>query len=61
VGKKISNVESEGEVEVVGVDRGGTGFIPKADSTFKEGDIVHFIVHKDATDTFDTLLEPVAE
>jgi trk system potassium uptake protein len=61
VGKKISSVESEGEVEVVGVDRGGTGFIPKPDSTFKEKDVVHFIVHKDATDKFDLLLEPVAE
>jgi trk system potassium uptake protein TrkA len=61
VGKKVSSIESEGEVEVVGVDRGGTGFIPQPDSTFKEGDIAHFIVHKDATDKFDALLEPVAE
>jgi trk system potassium uptake protein TrkA len=61
VGKKVGGVESEGEVEVVGVDRGGTGFIPKPDSTFKEGDIVHFIVHKDSTDAFDMLLEPIAE
>jgi trk system potassium uptake protein len=61
VGKKISGVESEGEVEVVGVDRGGTGFIPKPDSTFKEGDIAHFIVHKDAVEKFDVLLEPAAE
>jgi Trk K+ transport system NAD-binding subunit len=48
-------------VEIIGVDRGGTGFIPTAGSTFQEGDIAHFIVHKDATDAFDTLLEPVAE
>jgi trk system potassium uptake protein len=61
VGKKISGVESEGEVEVVGVDRGGTGFIPTPDSTFKEGDIAHFIVHKDAVEKFDALLEPAAE
>jgi trk system potassium uptake protein TrkA len=61
VGKKISSVTSDGEVEVIGVDRGGTGFIPKDDSTFQEGDVVHFIVHKDHTATFDTLLEPVAE
>ena len=61
VGKKVSGVESEGEVEVVGVDRGGTGFIPKPDSTFKEGDIAHFIVHKDAVEKFDVLLEPAAE
>jgi trk system potassium uptake protein TrkA len=61
VGKKISSVTSDGEVEVIGVDRGGTGFIPKDDSTFQEGDVVHFIVHKDHVDKFDTLLEPVAE
>ena len=61
VGKKISSVTSDGHVEVIGVDRGGTGFIPKDDSTFQDGDLVHFIVHKDHTDTFDTLLEPAAE
>jgi trk system potassium uptake protein TrkA len=61
VGKRIASVESEGEVEVVGVDRGGTGFIPTPDSTFKEGDVAHFIVQKDATEKFDVLLEPAAE
>ncbi|MGH2691628.1 MAG: potassium channel family protein [Actinomycetota bacterium] len=61
VGKKISSVTSDGEVEVIGVDRGGDGFIPKDDSTFQEGDVVHFIVHKDQVEKFDTLLEPVAE
>ena len=61
VGKKITSVTSDGKVEVMGVDRGGEGFIPTEDSTFKEGDIVHFVVHKDAMDEFDLLLEPVAE
>jgi trk system potassium uptake protein TrkA len=61
VGKKISSVTSDGEVEVIGVDRGGAGFIPKDDSTFQDGDVVHFIVHKDHVEKFDTLLEPVAE
>jgi trk system potassium uptake protein TrkA len=61
VGKKVSSVTSDGEVEVIGVERGGTGFIPKEDSTFKEGDVAHFVVHKDATDKFDLLLEPAAE
>jgi trk system potassium uptake protein TrkA len=61
VGKKVSTVESEGEVEVIGVDRGGSGFIPKPDSTFQDGDVAHFLVHKDAVETFDTLMEPVAE
>lgn len=61
VGKKISSVTSDGEVEVIGVERGGTGFIPKEDSTFQEGDTAHFVVHKDSTDKFDLLLEPAAE
>jgi trk system potassium uptake protein TrkA len=61
VGKKVESVTEDGRVEVIGVDRGGTGFIPTDKSTFQQGDIAHFIVHKDATDTFDTLMEPVAE
>ena len=61
VGKKISSVEKEGSVEVIGVDRGGSGFIPTADSTFQKGDVAHFIVHKDAVEQFDTLMEPLAE
>jgi trk system potassium uptake protein TrkA len=61
VGKKVDSVTEDGRVEVIGVDRGGSGFIPKTDSTFQEGDIAHFIVHKDATDAFDALLEPAAE
>ena len=61
VGKKIAGVESEGQVEVIGVEQGGTGFIPKPDSTFQNGDVAHFVVQKDAVDMFDTLMEPVAE
>ncbi|MGH2697068.1 MAG: potassium channel family protein [Actinomycetota bacterium] len=61
VGTRISSVTSDGEVEVIGVERGGAGFIPKDDSTFKEGDVAHFVVHKDATEKFDLLLEPAAE
>jgi trk system potassium uptake protein TrkA len=61
VGKKVTSVTSDGEVEVIGVDRGGAGFIPKDDSTFQEGDVAHFIVHKDQMDRFDMLMEPVAE
>ena len=61
VGKKVESVTSDGEVEVIGVDRGGAGFIPTNDSTFQDGDVAHFIVHKDAMDRFDLLLEPAAE
>jgi trk system potassium uptake protein TrkA len=61
VGKKVESVESQGEVELIGVDRGGSGFIPVPGSTFKEGDVAHFVVHRDAQEKFDVLMEPVAE
>ena len=61
VGHKVDGVTAEGEVEVIGVDRGGSGFIPKPESTFQQGDIVHFIVHESAMEKLDTLLEPLAE
>ena len=49
----------EGKILVVGVDRGGTGFIPVGSSTFQDGDHAALIVHKDAMDTLDELLAPV--
>jgi trk system potassium uptake protein len=61
VGRKVESVESEGEVELIGVDRGGSGFIPVPGSTFKEGDVAHVVVHRDAQEKFDQLMEPVAE
>jgi trk system potassium uptake protein TrkA len=61
VGKKMESIEAEGEVELIGVDRGGSGFIPMPGSTFKEGDVAHLVVHRDAQEKFDHLMEPVAE
>ncbi len=61
VGKPIWSVEEEGQIEVVGVDRGGRGFIPVKDSTFQKGDVGHFILLTDAVDKMDVLLEPLAE
>ena len=43
------------------MDRGGKGFIPVASSTFQEGDYAAVIVQKDALETLDELLQPVAE
>jgi NhaP-type Na+/H+ and K+/H+ antiporter len=51
----------EGKILVAGVDRGGHGFIPVDSSAFKEGDVVHLILHKDAVDLLDELLAPAAE
>jgi trk system potassium uptake protein TrkA len=61
VGQKIESVSMPGEIEVIGVDRGGGGFMPKTGSTFQAGDVAHFMVHKDAIEKLDVLLEPAAE
>jgi trk system potassium uptake protein TrkA len=60
-GNPIESVEAKGEVEVIGVERGGEAFIPTPGATFHQGDIVHFVVATSAVSTLDTLLEPAAE
>jgi len=60
-GKAISSLESKGQIRVIGVERGGTGFIPTEGSTFQDGDIAHFVLTKDAMTQLETLLQPVAE
>jgi trk system potassium uptake protein TrkA len=61
VGQKVSELDVEGKIMVVGVDRGGSGFIPVPSSTFQEGDYVALVVHKDAMGLLDQILAPVAE
>lgn len=61
VGTKVSAVNLDGKILVVGVERGGKGFIPVPSSTFQEGDHLALIVHKDALDLLDETLEPVSE
>lgn len=60
-GKPVSSVEEAGAIEVVGVDRGGSGFIPVDGSTFQDGDVAHFVIARDAMPRLDTMLAPVAE
>ncbi|HEX9890445.1 MAG TPA: TrkA family potassium uptake protein [Actinomycetota bacterium] len=60
-GKAVDSVTEDGKVEVIGVERGGSGFIPTKGSTFQEGDVAHFLVHKDAMNRYDQLVEPEAE
>src|SRR6266567_183862 len=43
VGRPVSDLHEAGKVLVVGVDRGGQGFIPEPTSTFQEGDVAHVI------------------
>lgn len=61
VGKPVRSLDLEGKVMVVGVDRGGHGFIPVAGSTFQESDYAALIVQKDALELLDHLLTPLAE
>lgn len=61
VGKAVSSIELAGKILVVGVERGGTGFIPAEGSTFQEGDHAAMVVHKDALETLDDLLAPIGD
>ena len=54
-------MQSAGDVSVIGIERGGSGFIPVEGSTFQQGDVVHFLVTAAAQTTLQTLLLPVAE
>ncbi|MEX0991231.1 MAG: TrkA family potassium uptake protein [Actinomycetota bacterium] len=61
IGKPVSSLEEESRVMVVGVERGGSGFIPAADSTYQKGDVAQLVLHKDALDGLDALLTFVEE
>jgi trk system potassium uptake protein TrkA len=61
VGKPASSVEVAGSVRIVGVDRGGKGFLPVEGSTFQQGDVAHFIVTTEGLAKLDVLMVPVAE
>ncbi len=61
VGTPVPQLNVEGKIMVIGVDRGGHGFIPSASSAFQDGDVAQLILHKDALDVLDEILTPVAE
>lgn len=58
VGKTVSAVNVDGKVLVVGVSRGGGGFIPTAENTFQEGDYLAVIMAKDGLDLLDDIMAP---
>ena len=60
-GQPVASLEVEGKIRVVGVDRGGKGFIPVPSSTFQEGDYAALVVQKDSLDTLDELLKPIGD
>jgi len=61
VGKLVSALEMDGKIRIAGVDRGGSGFIPRTTSTFQEGDLAHAIMHREALTAFEALLAPPKE
>jgi trk system potassium uptake protein len=61
IGQPVSRLSVQRQVLVAAVDRGGKGFIPEPISTFQQGDVAHLIVHRDALDTVDELLESTGE
>jgi trk system potassium uptake protein TrkA len=61
IGKHVASVEEKGTIAVMGVDRGGHGFIPAEGSTFQSGDIAHFVVTAESMDRLDHMLAPAPE
>jgi len=57
VGRRTNSLEVDGQIEVTGIERGGTGFIPVDSSTFQQDDVVHFMVTKDAMEQLDAVLQ----
>jgi trk system potassium uptake protein TrkA len=61
VGKHVDDLNAPGKILVVGVDRGGSGFIPEPTSTFQDNDVAHVVLHKDAVDLLDELMAPIGD
>ena len=57
IGRRTNSLEVEGQIDVIGIERGGTGFIPVDASTFQQDDVVHFMVTKDSMDQLAAVLQ----
>jgi trk system potassium uptake protein TrkA len=60
VGNPVVSINLPGQVMVVGVSRGGGGFIPTDDSLIQEGDYLAVIMAKDGMELLDQRLAPPA-
>jgi trk system potassium uptake protein TrkA len=59
VGTATSSLEIPGKILVAGVSRGGSGFLPTAESTLQEGDYLILMVEKESMELLDEqLAEP---
>ena len=61
VTKPVWQIGAGGKIRVIGIERGGSGFIPGRDSTFQEGDVMILVVARDALNTLEVMLQPVVE
>ena len=61
VGKSPTSLNVEGKLLVVGISRGGGGFIPTSSSTLQEGDFMAVIMTKDGEPLLDEMLQPVGD
>ena len=61
VGKSPTSLNVEGKLMVVGISRGGGGFIPTKSSTLQEGDFMAVIMTKDGEPLLDEMLQPVGD
>jgi len=61
VGKRVQDLDVAGKILVAAVSRGGSGFIPTADSTLQDGDYLVVMMAKDGQDLLDAQLETPKE
>ena len=61
VGKRPLALNVEGKLMVVGISRGGGGFIPTPSSTLQEGDYMAVIMTKDGEPLLDRMLQPAGD
>jgi trk system potassium uptake protein len=61
VGKPVNSLNVPGKVMVIGVSRGGGGFLPAADSMMQNGDYLGIVLVKDGMDLLDQQLVPASE
>ncbi|MET0132306.1 MAG: NAD-binding protein, partial [Kibdelosporangium sp.] len=56
-GRALHDLEVDGEIRVIAVTRGGTSFLPTADSRAEAGDAVNFAVAATALDRLRSFLD----
>jgi trk system potassium uptake protein len=61
VGKPVNSLNVPGKVMVIGVSRGGGGFLPTGDSMLQNGDYLGVVLVKDGMDLLDEQLATPAE